>query len=98
MSKEIIRGNQDFFPMKPLDYGRFLVISLGTGCPKAEKKYNAPEAAKWGVLSWLISGGSTPIIDAYSHASVDMVDRNLCVVFQALHSEKKYLRIQVRTV
>lgn len=59
-------------------------------------KYNAPEAAKWGLLSWLTSGGSTPIIDAFSHSSSDMVDLNLSVVFQALHSEKNYLRIQVR--
>ncbi|GMN35228.1 hypothetical protein TIFTF001_005171 [Ficus carica] len=97
VTKEIIRGNEGFFPIKPLDYGRFLVISLGTGSPKAEKKYSAPEAAKWGLLSWLTSGGSTPIIDAFSHASADMVDRNLSVVFQALHSEKKYLRIQTRS-
>lgn len=96
MTKQIIKGNPGFFPIKPFEYGRFLVISLGTGSPKVEMKYNAPEAAKWGLLSWLTSGGSTPIIDAFSHSSSDMVDLNLSVVFQALHSKKNYLRIQVR--
>ena len=95
VSKEIFGGSDAFFLINPLDYARFLVISLGTGSPKAEMKYNAPEAAKWGLLSWLTSGGSTPIIDLFSHASGDMVDFHLSVVFQALHSEKRYLRIQV---
>lgn len=48
VTKEIIKGSSDFFPIKPMDYGRFLVISLGTGSPKTELKYNAPTAAKWG--------------------------------------------------
>ena len=95
VTKQIIRGSSDFFPIKPMDYGRFLVISLGTGSQKAEGKYRAHKAAKWGLLDWLTSGGSTPIIDIFSHASADMVDVHLSVVFQALHSEKNYLRIQV---
>jgi hypothetical protein len=95
LSKEMIRGNPDFFPIKPMDYGRFLVISLGTGSPKNDEKYNAHGAAKWGILDWLTKGGSTPIIDLFSQASGDMVDLHLSVVFQALHSEKSYLRIQV---
>ncbi|KAL6207818.1 hypothetical protein ACLB2K_018771 [Fragaria x ananassa] len=98
VTKEIIRGSSDFFPIKPMDYGRFLVISLGTGSPKSEYKYNAPSAAKWGILSWLTSGGSTPIINVFSQASADMVDLHLSVVFQALHSEKNYLRIQDDTL
>jgi len=98
VSKEMIRGSSDFFPIKPMDYGRFLVISLGTGSHKAEEKYKAPEAAKWGVLDWLTKGGSTPIIDVYSEASADMVDVHLSVVFKALQSEKSYLRIQDDTL
>ncbi|XP_062158052.1 patatin-like protein 2 [Alnus glutinosa] len=94
VSKEIIRGSPDFFPIKPMDYGRFLVISLGTGSLKPKEKYKAPDAAKWGILGWLTKGGSTPIIDVFSQASGDMVDVHLSVVFQALHSEKSYLRIQ----
>ncbi|XP_004310193.1 PREDICTED: patatin-like protein 2 [Fragaria vesca subsp. vesca] len=98
VTKEIIKGSSDFFPIKPMDYGRFLVISLGTGSSKAELKYNAHVASKWGVLNWLTSGGSTPLIDAFSQASADMVDLHLSAVFKALHSEKNYLRIQDDTL
>jgi len=98
VTKEIVKGSPDFFPIKPMDYGRFLLISLGTGSPKAQEKYKATEAAKWGLLGWLTSGGSTPVIDAFSHASADMVDLHISVVLQALHSENNYLRIQVRNV
>lgn len=96
VTKEILKGNSDFFPIKPIDYGRFLVISLGAGSTKAEEKYNATEVAKWGLLGWLTSGGSTPLVDVYTQASGDMVDFHLSVVFKALHSDK-YLRIQVQT-
>ncbi|KAE9458521.1 hypothetical protein C3L33_09580, partial [Rhododendron williamsianum] len=74
--------------------GRLLVISLGTGTAKIEEKYVANDAAKWGLLGWLTSDGSSPLIDVFTHASADMVDLHLSVIFQALHSEKKYLRIQ----
>ncbi|KAJ7958134.1 Patatin [Quillaja saponaria] len=98
VTKQIIRGDPDFFPIKPMDYGRFLVISLGTGSPKLEQKYNAGEAAEWGVLGWLTNDGSTPLVDVFTQASADMVDFHLSVVFQALHSEKSYLRIQDDTL
>lgn len=95
MTKQIFDRSPDFFPIKPTDYGRFLVISIGTGSAKAEKKYSAQKAAKWGVLGWLLNGGSTPIVDVFTLASADMVDFHFSVVFQALHSEQNYLRIQV---
>ncbi|KAM5558753.1 patatin-like protein 2 [Rosa sericea] len=98
VTKEIVKGSSDFFPIKPMDYGRFLVISLGTGSSKAELEYNAHVASKWGVWNWLTSGGSTPLINAFSQASADMVDLHLSVVFKALHSEKNYLRIQDHTL
>lgn len=94
VTNEIIKGNQDFFPIRPMDYGKFLVISLGTGAPKAEEKCIAGEAAKWGVLGWLTAKGCTPLVDVFSHASGDMVDLHISAVFQALHSENNYLRIQ----
>ncbi|KAB2629720.1 patatin-like protein 2 [Pyrus ussuriensis x Pyrus communis] len=90
--------NPDVFPAKPMDYGRFLVISLGTGSSKTEMKYHARSSAKWGLLDWLTSGGSTPIINVFSQASNDMVDLHLSTVFQALHSEENYLRIQDDTL
>ncbi|KAK2994433.1 hypothetical protein RJ640_001249 [Escallonia rubra] len=98
VTKQIIRGSPDFFPIKPMDYGRFLVISLGTGSSKAEEKYEADEAAKWGVLGWLTSDGSTPLVNVFTQASADMVDFHLSVVFKALKSEERYLRIQDDTL
>ncbi|OWM70905.1 patatin-like protein 2 [Punica granatum] len=94
VTKEIMGGSTDFFPIKPMDYQRFLVISLGTGSKKEEGKYSAEAAAKWGVLGWLTSGGGTPLVDTFMQASSDMVDFHLASVFHALHLEDNYLRIQ----
>lgn len=94
ITKEIHSGNPDFFPIRATEYGRFLVISLGTGSPKCEEKYEATDAAKWGVFGWLVGGdGSSPLVDIFTQASSDMVDFHLSTVFQALHSEKHYVRI-----
>ncbi|KAG2666390.1 hypothetical protein I3760_15G058000 [Carya illinoinensis] len=98
VTKAIQRENPEFFPVKPTDYGRFLVISLGTGTHKDEEKYKAHDVAKWGILGWLTNGGSTPLIDVFSQASADMVDVHLSQVFQDLHSENSYLRIQDDTL
>lgn len=95
ITKEIFEENQDFFPIKPMDYHRFLVISLGTGSSK-EERYSANHAKRWGVLGWLLSNGSTPLVDAFMQASADMVDIHISEAFQALHSGKNYLRIEVR--
>ncbi|PSR99751.1 Patatin-like protein [Actinidia chinensis var. chinensis] len=94
VTKEIMRGSADYFSIKQMDYGRLLVISLGTGSPKEEEKYNANGAAKWGLLGWLTNSASTPLVDVFSHASSNLVDFHLNVIFQALHAEEKYLRIQ----
>ncbi|KAM7510378.1 hypothetical protein LguiB_009253 [Lonicera macranthoides] len=51
-------------------------------------------ASQWGMLSWLYSNGSTPLIDSFNQASAELVDFHNCVVFEALHSEDNYLRIQ----
>ncbi|KAJ3675255.1 hypothetical protein LUZ60_004297 [Juncus effusus] len=94
ITKEIILVNKDFFPIHPVDYGRFLIISLGTGSAKQSEKYSAPECAKWGIIKWLYHGGFTPLIDLFSHASADMVDIHAAILFQAIQSENNYLRIQ----
>ncbi|CAL2234195.1 unnamed protein product [Prunus armeniaca] len=98
VTKEIHQGNSDFFAIRSTEYGRFLVISLGTGSAKSEEKYNADDAAKWGLLGWLTKGGSSPLIDVFTQASNDMVDFHLATVFQALDCEKNYLRIQDATL
>lgn len=98
VSNEIYSGSPDFFPIKPSDYHRYLVLSLGTGTAKREEKYSAEMAAKWGILGWLSCGGSSPLIDVFTHASSDMVDFHLSTVFKALHCENNYIRIQVRII
>ncbi|KAM0876949.1 hypothetical protein ACQ4PT_035837 [Festuca glaucescens] len=94
VSNQILMGNPDFFPIKPADYGKFMVLSLGTGTAKIEEKFDALQSSKWGLLGWLYNSGATPIIDSFSQASADLVDIHASVLFQALHVEKHYLRIQ----
>ncbi|XBI41498.1 hypothetical protein VPH35_125957 [Triticum aestivum] len=101
VSKQILMKNRHFFPVKPAEYGKFMVLSLGTGTAKVEEKFDAAKCSKWGLLGWLYKGGmlwpgTTPIIDSFSQASADLVDIQAFVLFQALHYDydRRYLRIQ----
>ncbi|KAL5712681.1 hypothetical protein ACHQM5_014827 [Ranunculus cassubicifolius] len=94
ISMEIKKKNPDFYPVRAMDCTRYLVLSLGTGSPKLEEKFNAMTASTWGVVGWLYNNGSTPLIDTFTQASSDVVDINVNILFQALKSEKNYLRIQ----
>ncbi|XP_072992582.1 patatin-like protein 2 [Typha latifolia] len=94
VTKEVYMKNKDFLPIKPTDYGKFLIISLGTGSAKVAGSYTAPVCAKWGIVDWLYYRGLTPLIDIFSDASADMVDIHASTLFQALNCEKNYLRIQ----
>ncbi|XP_031124448.1 patatin-like protein 2 [Ipomoea triloba] len=94
VTKQIFDNNPDFFPIKPMDFRRFLVISIGTGAARNEYKYNSKKAAKWGILSWLLHKSTTPLVEVFMQSSADMVDLHNSVVFQALNSEDCYLRIQ----
>jgi len=96
LTKEVLRRNPDFHPGKPTEYRNYLIISVGTGLAKLAEKHTAPQCAKWGLIQWLYVGGFTPIIDIFSHASADMVDIHAAVLFEALHCQKNYLRIQVK--
>nr|POE96826.1 patatin-like protein 5 [Quercus suber] len=98
VTKQIINKNPDLLPIKPMAYDQLLVISIGTGSNTSEQKYNSKTASKWGVISWLYDDGDSPLIDCYSDSSKDMVDYHNCVVFQALHSENNYLRIDINTL
>ncbi|KAF8410010.1 hypothetical protein HHK36_002530 [Tetracentron sinense] len=93
-----LTNSSNLVPIKPLDYSRFLVISLGTGAAKREHKYSAAAASKWGLIGWVYDNGSTPLIDAFGDASSDMVDIHVSTLFQALQAEKNYLRIQDDTL
>ncbi|KAI3922179.1 hypothetical protein MKX01_005868 [Papaver californicum] len=91
---EILKENPDFYPIKAMECTKFLILSLGTGSAKVEEKFTAALAAKWGNLSWLYNNGSTPLIDSFFHASFNVVDIHISVLYQALKCEKNYLRIQ----
>ncbi|KAF5806545.1 putative patatin-like phospholipase domain, Acyl transferase/acyl hydrolase/lysophospholipase [Helianthus annuus] len=94
VTKQVFRENPEFFPVSPLDYGRFLMVSIGTGAAKEAKQYNAKMASKWGLFGWLLHNGSNPIIDVFTQSSGDMVDAHTTVFFHAVHSHENYLRIQ----
>jgi hypothetical protein len=94
VSQDIILGNGEFFLQNTVDYGKFIVISIGCGLSPSEK-YNAKDAAKWGILNWIVKDGTVPIVDMFNAASADMVDIHLSVLFSALRSSHRYLRIQV---
>ncbi|KAJ6811277.1 patatin-like protein 2 [Iris pallida] len=66
VAKEIFTENQDFFPVKPMDYGKFLVLSLGTGSAKVEERFSVQDSSKWGVLGWLYNKGTTPLVNIFT--------------------------------
>ncbi|GAB2267374.1 hypothetical protein Dimus_002359 [Dionaea muscipula] len=92
--REIDSGNEDFSSINSGEYGRFLVLSLGTGSPRAAPRYTAEEAAKWGIVGWLTYKGANPLIDIFNDGSADMTDYHLSNVFRAVRSEANYIRIQ----
>ncbi|CAL9228231.1 unnamed protein product [Arabidopsis halleri] len=98
VSKQIVKNNPDMGTLKPLGFDKFLVISIGTGSAKKEEKYSAKKAAKWGIISWLYEDGSTPILDITMESSRDLVHYHSSVLFKALESEDKYLRIDDDTL
>ncbi|KAI3680162.1 hypothetical protein L2E82_50607 [Cichorium intybus] len=98
VTKQVFSKNPDFFPVEPMDYGQFLLISIGTGGSKEANRYNAKMASKWGIFGWLVQNGSTPIIDVFTQASGDIVDGHISVFFQAVHSQDNYIRIQEDTL
>ncbi|KAK4488369.1 hypothetical protein RD792_004130 [Penstemon davidsonii] len=91
VTREISNKNSDLFPV---DFGRLLVISLGTGARKNDESYDAKKAGEWGIVGWLYTNPS-PLLRAYNQANADMVDFHNAVVFQALQCQQNYLRIQV---
>ncbi|KAI5439253.1 patatin-like protein 1 isoform X1 [Lathyrus oleraceus] len=98
VTKDMIRQPQGNGNNVGIGYDRFLVISIGTGSNKSERKYNAKMVAKWGALTWLFNSGATPVLDCFNEASTDMVDYHNSVLFMALQSQDNYLRIQDDTL
>jgi hypothetical protein len=75
------------------DFNDLLVLSLGTG--QHPMGYDAREAARWGVIEWLVNKSDAPLVDMVFNASADMVDYNLSIMFQSQQCGANYLRIQV---
>ncbi|XP_056170098.1 patatin-like protein 3 [Syzygium oleosum] len=99
VTRQILNEDPHFSDIKsPVDYTRFLVISLGTGSDTSEIKFNAKKASKWGLFCWLYQDGTSPLIDVYSQGSSDIVDYHNSVVFKAYQSENNYLRINDDTL
>ncbi|XP_073158199.1 patatin-like protein 2 [Henckelia pumila] len=94
ISKEILMNNFEIVDMEALDSNKMLVLSLGTGIAQLEDRYNARDAANWGLLAWVYNNGATPLIDAFVDAGSDMIDIHVSTVFQALQNQQNYLRIQ----
>lgn len=94
ITKEIFKGNSHVVDMEPLDSKKLVVLSLGTGIPQKEGKYNAAKASRWGSLSWVYDNGETPLLDVFIDGSSDMVDIHVSTLFQSTRNEKNYVRIQ----
>ncbi|RWW73390.1 hypothetical protein BHE74_00018749 [Ensete ventricosum] len=87
VTKEVFMENTDLFPIKPVESS----LSAPGRTSKKEGLLTAQESSK-------DNNGTTPIIDIFSQAIADMVDIHASVLFQALRSEKQYLRVQVRVL
>ncbi|XP_009589751.1 patatin-like protein 1 [Nicotiana tomentosiformis] len=98
VSREIKTRKMEYEDMKTADCKKMLVLSLGTGTGTNKEKYNARSASRWGVLGWMYNNGASPLLDIFSDASTDVVDIHVSTMFQSLHNEKNYLRIQNDTL
>ncbi|XP_020551440.1 patatin-like protein 2 [Sesamum indicum] len=95
ISSGILAGDSEYVQMDPLDSSKILVLSLGTGIVKQAHEYNAETAARWGLFGWVYKKGNIPLLDVFGDASSDMVDIHVSTLFQSLHTQNNYLRIQV---
>lgn len=92
--KIMAKDKEELYPVKPADCGKFLVLSIGTGSTSDEGLYTARQCSRWGIIPWLRNKGMAPIIDIFMAASSDLVDIHAAVLFQLLHSDGNYLRLQ----
>ncbi|KAK6938711.1 hypothetical protein RJ641_032219 [Dillenia turbinata] len=59
IKRQNLRDGSEFSSVKLMVYGKFLVISIGTGAPKHDFMYDAQRASMFGAFEWLTSGGSS---------------------------------------
>lgn len=95
ITKQIRQKSKEFPETKPLDYHRYLVISLGTGLPEQDIKFDACRVAKWGIFGWLGQVNTMPLLQMFLHASSDMTDSHVANLFKAIDCSDQLLRIQV---
>ncbi|KAF8755836.1 hypothetical protein HU200_011309 [Digitaria exilis] len=94
ITKQIRLRSKEFPETKPLDYHRFLVISLGTGLPEQDIKFDASHVAKWGIFGWLCQHNTMPLLHMFLHASSDMTDSHVANLFKEIGCSDQLLRIQ----
>ncbi|GKB46091.1 patatin-like protein 1 [Tanacetum coccineum] len=70
----IVANNPSTVALAEVDCKKTLLISLGTDMQKREPRYDAKMAAKWGLIGWIDKDGTSPLIDAFTEASSDLVD------------------------
>ena len=95
IAKQIRLRSKEFPETKPLDYHRYLVISLGTGLPEQDIKFDALHVAKWGFFEWLGRHFTMPLPRMFLHASSDMTDSHVANLFKSIGCSDQLLRIQV---
>ncbi|KAK4423390.1 Patatin-like protein 2 [Sesamum alatum] len=96
--KQMFDSNMELVGTRAAEYPRLLIVSVGTGAARVDEKYSTKLAAKWGILDWLLYGGTAPLLEIFTQASADMVDFHTSLLFQSLYSEDNYLRIQDDTL
>jgi len=95
ITEQIRLRSKEFPETKPLDYHRYLVISLGTGLPEQDIKFDALHVAKWGFFEWLGRHFTMPLLHMFLHASSDMTDSHVANLFKSIGCSDQLLRIQV---
>ncbi|KAK6232947.1 hypothetical protein SCA6_003020 [Theobroma cacao] len=91
-----ISSNREVPCLSNMDYGKLLVLSLGTGSSKSDEKLEVGDGQSWGLFSWFMGpNGTNPLFDVVLTATDDMVDIYLSVFFQGSSFKDNYLRIQI---
>jgi len=91
--RRVILEREKHSKVKAVDYGKLLILSLGTGSAAPDQNYEAPQVAKWGMFRWFYSNGTSPLMEAFNQASSDMVDIHVYALFQELYQKDNYFRI-----
>lgn len=98
ITEQMRQKSKEFPETKPLDYHRYLVVSLGTGLPEQDIKFDACRVAKWGIFGWLGRENTVPLLQMFMHASSDMTDSYVADLFKAIGCSDQLLRVQDRNI